>query len=67
MKVRVVKTASGAKSVQVIRYPQNKRTVLHHIGSAHTNEALEEMLLQAEEWIKTHSKQLSIFPDENPN
>jgi transposase len=67
MKVRVVKTASGAKAVQVVRYHQNKRMVLHHIGSAHTNETLEELLVLAEEWIKDYGKQLSIFPDENPN
>lgn len=67
MKIRVVKTASGAKGVQVVRYHQSKRVVLQHIGSAHTQEALEELLFQAEEWIKDNSKQLSIFPDENPN
>lgn len=67
MKIRVVKTASNAKAVQVVRYQNNKRIVLQHIGSAHTEEALSDLMILAEEWIKDYSKQLSIFPDENPN
>ena len=67
MKIRVVMTASKAKAVQIVRYQNNKRTILHHIGSAHTEAELDELLLLAEEWIKDFSKQLSIFPDESPN
>jgi transposase len=67
MKIRVVKTASTARAVQVIRYQNNKRIILQHIGSAHTDEALNELILIAEEWIKDFSNQLSIFPDEHPN
>jgi transposase len=67
MKIRVVKTASKARAVQVVRYQNNKRIVLHHIGSAHTEEALNDLIILAEEWIKDNTSQLSIFPDENPN
>jgi len=67
MKIRVVKTASNAKAVQVVRYHNNKRTIMHHVGSAHTGEALDDLVLLAEEWIKDYSAQLSIFPDEIPN
>jgi hypothetical protein len=67
MKIRVVKNASTARAVQVIRYQNNKRIILQHIGSAHTDEALNELILIAEEWIKDFSNQLSIFPDEHPN
>lgn len=67
MKIRVVKTASKAKAVQIVRYQNNKRTILQHIGSAHTEAELDELILLAEEWIKDFSKQLSIFPDESPN
>lgn len=67
MKIRVVKTASKAKAVQVVRYQNNKRIVLHHVGSAHCEEALKDLLTLAEEWIKDYSAQLSVFPDENPN
>ena len=67
MKIRVVKTASKAKAVQVVRYQNNKRVVLQHIGSAHSAETLNDLLVIAQEWIRDYTKQLSIFPDENPN
>jgi len=67
MKIRVVKTASNATAVQVVRYQNNKRIVLQHIGSAHSTAALNDLKILAEEWIKDYTRQLSIFPDENPN
>src|SRR5574344_2239074 len=67
MKIRIITTASNAKAVQIVRYQNNKRIVLQHIGSAHTEEALDELKILAEEWIKDYNHQLSIFPDENPN
>jgi transposase len=67
MKIRVVTTASKAKAVQIIRYQNNKRIIMKHVGSAHTEPELKELLLIAEEWVKDFSNQLSIFPDKNPN
>ncbi len=67
MKIRVVKTASKAKAIQVMRYQNNERIVLRHLGAAHSEAELEELKITAEEWIKEYAKQLSIFPDENPN
>ena len=67
MKIRVVKTASKAKAVQIVRYKNNKRVILQHIGSAYSETELDELLIIAEEWMKNFSKQLSIFPDESPN
>jgi transposase len=67
MKIRVVRTASKALAVQVVRYQNNKRIVLRHLGSAHTDEALHDLIIIAEEWIKDHTGQLSIFSDDNPN
>lgn len=67
MKIRIVKTASNAKAVQIVRYQNNKRIVMRHIGSAHTEEALSDLMTLASEWIKDYSRQLSFFPDENPN
>lgn len=67
MKIRVVNTASNAKAVQVVRYQNNKRIILRHLGSAHSQESLDDLKLLAQEWIKDYSAQLSIFPDENPN
>lgn len=67
MKIRVVKTGSKASAVQVVRYQNNKRIILQHIGSAHNDEALNELILIAKEWIKDFSYQLSIFPEDHPN
>lgn len=52
MKVRVVKTASKARAVQVMPYGNNKRRILHHLGSAHSDEELNNLMMLAEEWIK---------------
>ena len=67
MKIRVIKIASKARAVQVVLYQNNKRVILQLIGSAHTEEALNDLLLMAEELIKSYSKQLWIFPEEKPN
>ena len=67
MKVRVVKTASKANAVQVVNYQNNKRKVLQHIGSAHSEAELNDLMLLAEEWIKDYTNQFSVFPDENSN
>lgn len=67
MKIRVVKTASKAKAVQVVSYEDNKRIIIKHIGSAHNEEELNEFKVLAREWIKDFSGQLSLFPDDDPN
>lgn len=67
MKIRVVKTASKAMAVQVVSYRNNKRIVLKHIGSAHSQELLADLMILAEEWIKDYGNQLSVFPDEDPD
>lgn len=67
MRIRIVKTASNAKAVQVISYQNNKRVILKHIGSAHSDDMLKELMILAKEWINDYSGQLSIFPDSNPN
>lgn len=67
MKIRVVKTASGASAVQIVQYKNNKRIIVQHIGSSHTGEGIEELKLMATEWIKDNSAQLSFFSDESPS
>ena len=67
LKIRVVKTASSAKAVQVVRYHNNRRLVVKHFGSSHTEAQLYEMLEIAQQWIKDYSGQLSVFKEDNPN
>jgi len=49
MKIRVVKTASQARAVQVVRYRKGKRIILQHIGSAHNGAEREELMVVAQE------------------
>lgn len=63
-KIRTVKTASGAKAVQIIRYVQGKRIVIRHIGSAHNNDELSVLHRQAELEREQLFGQLSLFPTE---
>lgn len=49
MKIRVVITASKAQAVQVVRYQNNKRVILKHIGSARDDKELRDLMLLAEE------------------
>lgn len=67
MKIRVVKTASKAHAVQVVRYQNGKRIIIQHMGSAHNDGELEDLMIVAHEWIKDYTKQLSFFPEESPN
>ena len=63
MKVRVVFTASKGKAVQVVNYQNYKRVILKHIGTAHTDIELADLILIAEQWIRDYSGQLSLFPN----
>lgn len=67
MKIRIVKTGSNGKAVQVVNYKNNRRVILKHIGSAHMPDALKELVQLAKEWIKSNTQQLSLFPDETPS
>ena len=51
----------------MLRYQSNKRIILQHIGSAHTGEALSDLMVLAEELVKDNTRQVYIFSDENPN
>lgn len=59
--IRTVRTASGARAVQIIRYANNKRIVVKHIGSAHTDDELAVLRGEAERVCEQLSPQLSLF------
>ena len=67
MKVRVVSTASKGKAVQVVNYQNYKRIIIKHIGSAHTDIELADLIIVAEQWIRDYSGQLSLFSDSIPD
>ena len=49
--VRKVRTASGAVAVQVVRKHRAQRTILAHVGSAHTDAQLGILLERARRLI----------------
>lgn len=49
MKIRPLKTVSKANAIQEVRYQKNKRDVLQHIDSAHTEESLDDLIILVKE------------------
>lgn len=67
LKVRTIKTASGAKAVQIIHYAHGKRSMVRHIGSAHTDNELASLYNEAELTCEQLCKQLSLpLMEESP-
>lgn len=63
LKVRVITTASGASAVQIVRYVNRRRVVVKHIGSGHSQDEIQILLISAEEWIANYTQQISFFPE----
>ncbi len=61
LRIRVIKTASGASAVQVIYYRKRKRVVFKHIGSATSSQELESLKLVAQDVIKNFNPEISLF------
>lgn len=62
--IRKTKTASGATAVQAVRYENRKIVILKHFGSAKTKEELNALIKDAQQWLKRHTGQLSLFTQE---
>lgn len=58
LRIRTVKTASGAKAVQVIYYLNRKRVVYKHIGSGKTDEHVQQLMVVAQDLIDNYSPRL---------
>lgn len=65
--IRVVKTASSARAVQVVYYKNRKRVIYKHIGSANTDEELENLKMVAQSLIDSHIPILPIFEERKPD
>lgn len=65
MKIRITKTASGAQVVQIVKYKNNRRIILQHIASAHSDSELNELKILANDWIKNSTEQVRIFFTQN--
>jgi transposase len=64
LKIRTIKTASGAKAIQLIHYKNGKRVIVRHIGSAHNDEEFVELYRRAEAVRDSFDGQLSLFSAE---
>jgi transposase len=62
LKYREVKTGSGKTAVQVYYLHNRKRVIVKHLGSAMTNEELDDLRQQAQQFIEDYSCQTSLFP-----
>jgi len=60
-RIRTVRTASGARAVQVVCYKNNTRKIAKHIGSAKNDDELEILRSSAEQYISEHEPQLTLF------
>lgn len=60
LKIRVVKTASNSRSVQIIYYANRKTKVFKHIGSGNSDDQVAELRLIAEDLINQVSPLLPL-------
>ena len=62
LKFREVKTSSGKIAIQVYYLYNRRRVIVKHLGSASTENELNSLKHQAEQFITDYSKQASLFP-----
>lgn len=62
LKFREVKTGSGKIAVQVYYLENRKRYIVKHLGSAKSNDELENLRYRARQFIEDYSNQASLFP-----
>jgi hypothetical protein len=54
LKIRTVKTASGATAIQVVQYHGHHVQIVKHIGSAKTSDHVAVLTQRAQDFITTH-------------
>ncbi|MBI2314731.1 IS1634 family transposase [Candidatus Daviesbacteria bacterium] len=59
-RIRKVKTHSGSTAIQVGSYKGKNFILKKHIGSSKDTEKIQELVLLAEEYIRSHSPQLAL-------
>lgn len=62
LSIRVVKTKSNARAVQLVKYVQRKAIVVEHIGSARNEDELDTLKATARSRIEKIVQQQSLFP-----
>lgn len=59
--VRITKTISSSRAIQVVRYQGKRTVVLKHIGSGRSDEEVALLKKEARDWIQKVSGQQSLF------
>ena len=63
LRVRIISTKVGSRSVQIVRYADGKRYIIKHIGTGNTDEELSSLKQVALTHIEELTRQSSLFPD----
>jgi transposase len=61
--IRVIKTASKSRSVQIIYYKNRKRIIFKHIGSGSTDEEIATLKITAQDIIDNYSPTLPLYEE----
>lgn len=62
LRIRKVRTSSGATAIQIVRYVDRKCVVIRHVGSAWTDQELQILMQEAECTREELCVQPSLFP-----
>ncbi|MBW6491638.1 MAG: IS1634 family transposase [Lentimicrobium sp.] len=63
LRIRVVKTASGANAVQIVYYKNRKRIIFKHIGSANSAQELASLKMIAQDVIRNFTPEIPLFEE----
>lgn len=61
LRIRIVRTASDAKAVQIVYYENRKTKIFKHLGSARSDKQVEELKLIAQDIIENTSPLLPLY------
>lgn len=61
--IRKVGTVSGATAVQIAQRVRGRKKVLEHLGSAHSDAELSELLVSARQRMHEGQAELDVFAD----
>ena len=63
--IRKTKTASGATAVQVVRYTHERIEVLKHVGSAHDQAGVQDLVRAAQRWYSENPGEDTLWAASN--
>lgn len=67
LRIRQIRYSKGSTSVQVYKIENRKRIIVRHIGTARTEQELQDLIILANDFIEKIGKQLFLFNNEASN